>query len=153
MAISTNTHLNFRGDARAALEFYQSVFGGHLTVVAYGDFGMPKELPDADKVVFGQVTAESGFTILAYDVPSQAVAPAPLTATTRENGVTLTGERFFVAVGGDTADEVSALWDKLSDGAEIVEKFGPSAFSAGFGMLTDRFGVTWILQVNAAHAG
>ena len=153
MSVTTTTHLNFRGDARAALEFYQSVFGGHLTAVAYSDFGMPKELPDADKIVFGQVNADNGFTILAYDIPSHAVAGPPLTATTRENGLTLTGERFFVAVGGDTAEEVSALWDKLSDGAEIVEKFGPSPFSPGFGMLTDRFGVTWILQVNAAHAG
>ena len=151
MAITTTTHLNFRGDARAALEFYQSVFGGHLTVVAYGDFGMPKELPDADKVVFGQVTADSGFRIAAYDAPGHSPAAAAPTATTRENGLTLTGERVFVAVGGDTAEEVSALWDKLSAGAEVVEKFGPSAFSPGFGMLTDQFGVTWILQVNAGR--
>ncbi|WP_250038361.1 VOC family protein [Paractinoplanes maris] len=149
MAITTTTHLNFRGDARAALEFYSSVFGGRLTVVTYGDFGMPKELPDADKVVFGQVTADNGFSIMAYDVPSQAAPAAAPTVTTRENGLTLTGERFFVAIGGDTAEEVSLLWDKLADGAGIVEKFGPSPFSPGFGMLTDRFGVTWILQVNA----
>ncbi|SNY37678.1 VOC family protein [Paractinoplanes atraurantiacus] len=146
MAITTTTHLNFRGDARAALEFYQSVFGGHLTVVAYRDFGMPDGLPDADKVVFGQVTADNGFSVMAYDVPSQAAPAAPLGATTRENGVTLTGERFFVAVTGDTPEEVGALWDKLADGAGIVEKYGPSPFSPGFGMLTDRFGVTWILQ-------
>jgi PhnB protein len=147
MAITTTTHLNFRGDARAALEFYQSVFGGHLTVVAYRDFGMPKELPDADKVVFGQVTADNGFSIMAYDVPSQAPAGSPAAATTRANGMTLTGERFFVSVRGETADEVSALWDKLSDGAEIVEKFGPSQWAPGFGMLTDRFGVTWIFGI------
>jgi len=153
MAITTTTHLNFRGDARQALEFYQSVFGGNLTVIAYGDFGMPKELPDADKVVFGQVTAENGFSIAAYDAPSQSPASAAPTATTRENGLTLTGERFFVAVGGETIEEASALWDKLADGAEIVEKFGPSPFSPGFGMLTDRFGVTWILQVTAPHTG
>jgi PhnB protein len=153
MAITTTTHLNFRGDARQALEFYQSVFGGHLTVVAYGDFGMPKELPDADKVVFGQVTADNGFSIMAYDVPSQAPAVAPATATTRENGMTLTGERFFVSVRGETADEVSALWDKLADGAEIIEKYGPSQWAPGFGMLTDRFGVTWILDVAVAYAG
>lgn len=152
MALTTHTHLNFRGDARAALEFYQSVFGGHLTAVTYSDFGMPKDLPDADKIVFGQVTAANGFAILAYDVPGDAVPAAPSRATTRENGLTLTGERFFVALGGDTAEELTALWDKLSEGAEIVEKFGPSPFSPGFGMLTDRFGVTWILQVNAAHA-
>lgn len=153
MAITTTTHLNFRGDARAALEFYQSVFGGHLTVVAYGDFGMPKELPDADKVVFGQVTADNGFRIMAYDVPSQAPAAAPVAATNRENGMTLTGERFFVSVRGETADEVSALWDKLADGAEIIEKFGPSQWAPGFGMLTDRFGVTWTLDVAVAYAG
>ncbi|MFI7433744.1 VOC family protein [Micromonospora haikouensis] len=152
MAISTTTHLNFRGDARAALEFYRSVFGGHLTIVAYGDVGMPKGLPDADKVVFGQVTADNGFRIMAYDVPGGAPAAAAPTATTRDNGMTLTGERFFVSVRGDSADAVGALWDRLADGAQVVEKYGPSPWTPGFGMLTDRFGVTWILDV-AAHAG
>ncbi|WP_328324578.1 VOC family protein [Kribbella sp. NBC_00382] len=147
MAISTTTHLNFRGDARAALEFYQSVFGGQLTIVAYGDFGMPKELPDADKVVFGQVTADNGFSIMAYDVPRQSAPAAAPAATTRENGMTLTGERFFVSVRGDSAEEVSALWDKLADGADLIEKYAPSQWSPGFGMLTDRFGTTWILDV------
>lgn len=146
MALTTTTHLNFRGDARAALEFYQAVFGGDLTVVAYADFGMPPELPDAGKVVFGQVSAGNGFRVMAYDVPSHAVPAVAPTVTTRENGLTLTGERFFVSVAGETAEEVSPLWDKLADGAEIIEKFGPSPFSPGFGMLTDRFGVTWILQ-------
>ncbi|SDT79238.1 VOC family protein [Actinoplanes derwentensis] len=152
MAITATTHLNFHGEARQALEFYQSVFGGNLTAVAYSDFGMPKDLPDADKVVFGQVNAENGFSIMAYDTPSQSPAAAAPTATTRENGLTLTGERFFISVSGETSDEVSALWDKLSSGAEIVEKFGPSRFAPGFGMLTDRFGVTWILQVTAPYA-
>ena len=152
MAVTATTHLNFRGDARAALEFYQSVFGGHRTVVTYADLGMPGELPDAGKVVFGQVTAENGFSIMAYDVPGPA-APAPVTPTTRENGMTRTGERFFVSVRGETLEEVGALWDGLSDGAGIIEKFGPSPWAPGFGMLTDPFGVTWILDVAVAHAG
>jgi len=152
MAISTTTHLNFHGDARAALEFYQSVFGGHRTVVTYGDFGLPQDLPDAGKVVFGQVTADNGFRIMAYDVPGQdapaAVTPAP---TTRANGLTLTGERFFVSVRGDTAEEVGAFWDKLAEGADVIEKYGPAQWAPGFGMLTDRFGVTWILDVASAR--
>jgi PhnB protein len=88
---------------------------------------------------------------MAYDVPSQAPAAAAATTTTREHGMTLTGERFFVSVRGETADEVSALWDKLSDGADIIEKYGPSQWAPGFGMLTDRFGVTWILDVAVAY--
>ncbi len=45
MSITTTTHLNFGGDARAALEFYRTVFGGHLTIATYGDLGMPREAP------------------------------------------------------------------------------------------------------------
>ncbi|WP_433385747.1 VOC family protein [Micromonospora sp. KLBMP9576] len=153
MAISTTTHLNFRGDARQALEFYQSVFGGQLTAIAYGDFGMPKDLPDADKIVFGQVTADNGFSVMAYDVPGQATPAAAPATTTRENGMTLTGERFFVSVRGDSTEEVGALWDKLAEGADLIEKYGPSQWAPGFGMLTDRFGVTWILDVATPYAG
>ncbi|MFF5110829.1 VOC family protein [Streptosporangium sp. NPDC000509] len=153
MAISTTTHLNFRGDARAALEFYQTVFGGRLTTITYGDFGMPKDMPDADKIVFGQVAADNGFAVMAYDVPGQAPAAAVPAATTREHGMTLTGERFFVSVRGETAEEVGALWDRLADGADLIEKYGPSQWAPGFGMLTDRFGVTWILDVAAPYAG
>jgi uncharacterized glyoxalase superfamily protein PhnB len=59
MSITTTAHLNFRGNAREALEFYHSVFGGEIMVITYGDFGMPKELPDASKAVWGQVTADA----------------------------------------------------------------------------------------------
>ncbi|WP_067697981.1 VOC family protein [Nocardia jejuensis] len=148
MSISTVTHLNFTGEARAALAFYQQVFGGELSLATYGDFGLPKELPDADRVVFGRVVADNGFEIMAYDVPTHpdAVAAAPF-STRRENGTTLTDSPFFVSVRGTTPEEVEALWAKLADDATIVENFGPAQWTPGFGMLTDRFGVTWILDV------
>jgi PhnB protein len=149
MSITTTAHLNFRGDAREALEFYRTVFGGELTVIAYADFGLPKELPDADKVVWGQVAAANGFRVMAYDVPSQAgpaTEPAP---TKRENGVTLTGQPYFLSVRGDSVEEVGGYWAKLAEGATVVEEYGPAQWAPAFGMLTDRFGVTWILDVTA----
>jgi PhnB protein len=39
MSITNTAHLNFRGDARQALEFYHSVFGGQLMIATYGQFG------------------------------------------------------------------------------------------------------------------
>ncbi|WP_423461959.1 VOC family protein [Promicromonospora sp. MS192] len=151
MSISTVTHLNFHGQARAALEFYHSVFGGQITVTTYGDFGMPAELPGAANVVFGQVVADSGFRVMAYDVPGED-RPVAAGTTRRENGTTLTEEPFFVSVRGETAEEVSALWERLADGATVVEPYGPSPWAPAFGMLTDRFGVTWILDVAAEGA-
>ncbi|MDH6181508.1 PhnB protein [Microbacteriaceae bacterium SG_E_30_P1] len=147
MSITTTTHLNFRGDAREALEFYQSVFGGELSIATYGDFGMPAEAPGADKVVFGSVAADNGFRVMAYDIPGQSGGSAASGSTRRENGVTLTGQPFFVSVRGETLAEVEGFWDGLSAGAEVVEPLAASAWSAGFGMLTDRFGVTWVLDV------
>lgn len=150
MTIKTTTHLNFRGDARAALEFYQSVFGGRITIASYGDFGMPKDVPGADNVVFGQVETDEGFRVMSYDIPGPAGESAAAAGSTRrENGTTVTDQPFFVSVRGESLDEVEGYWAALSVGASIVEPLAASAWSPGFGMLTDGFGVTWILDVAA----
>ena len=153
MTITTTTHLNFGGDARAALEFYQSVFGGELTIATYGDFGMPAETPGAANVVFGKVESAAGFRVMAYDVPGAAGTGGAGGSTRRENGVTLTDQAFFVSVQGETLDEVEGYWAALSKGASVVESLAASAWSPGFGMLTDTFGVTWILDVAAQYSG
>ena len=151
MSITTTTHLNFRGEARAALEFYGSVFGGRVTIVTYGDSGMPAEAPGADHVVFGQVETGDGFRVMGYDIPGRTDGSAETAGSTRrENGLTLTDRPFFVSVRGESLGEVQGYWDKLSVGASVVEPLAASAWSPGFGMLTDGFGVTWILDVAAA---
>jgi len=148
MAIITTTHLNFHGEAREALEFYREVFGGDLTLATYADFGMPAEAPGADRIVFGQVVSADGFRVMAYDIPGTTAAVAS-GSTRREQGVTITDRPFFVSVRGGSLDEVAARWAGLAAGATIVEPLAASAWSPGFGMLTDRFGVTWVLDVAA----
>ena len=146
MSLNAVAHLNFHGEAREALEFYQSVFGGQLTIATYADFGMPAALPGATNVVFGQVVAENGFRVMAYDVPG-AVPPAPTVPTThRENGVTITKEPFFLSVRGESIEEVTPVWEGLAKGATVIEAFGPAQWAPAFGMLADRFGVTWIVD-------
>lgn len=153
MSITTTTHLNFHGEARAALEFYRSVFRGQLTIASYGDFGMPKGVPGAENVVFGQVEAADGFRVMAYDIPGDSGESDTVKGSThRENGATFTNQPFFVSVRGENLEEIQGYWAALATGAAIVEPLAASAWSPGFGMLTDRFGVTWILDVAAAHS-
>lgn len=155
MSIKTTTHLNFRGTARRALEFYQTVFGGRVMAVAYSDLGMPKEAPGADKVVFGQLENEDGFRVMAYDIPGHDdTDPAAIGGSThRENGATITDRTFFQSVRGETLDDVEGYWSRLSDGAYVIEPLAASAWTPGFGMLTDKFGVTWVLDVQTPDAG
>ncbi len=150
MPVQTTTHLNFRGDARQALEFYQSVFGGHLVVNTYADFGMPAEIPGANKVVFGLIAAENGFRLMGYDIPSQTEGGiAGGGSTRRENNTTTTDQAVFVSISSPTLDELQSYWGALAVDATIVEPLAASAWSAGFGMLTDRFGLTWSASVTA----
>ena len=71
MTVNAVAHLNFRGDARAALEFYHSVFGGGQVVVSYKDAGNVQYSSEADQVMWGQVAADNGFRVMAYDVHSR----------------------------------------------------------------------------------
>jgi PhnB protein len=109
---------------------------------------MPADAPDASRVVFGRVDSPAGLRLMAYDVPGATEQPVTAPGTTRrENGATLTDQPFFVSVRGTGLDELQGYWDRLSDGATVVEPLAASAWSAGFGMLTDRFGVTWAFDV------
>ena len=154
MSIRTTTHLNFRGTARQALGFYQGVFGGRVTLATYGDLGMPQDAPGADGIVFGQLENEDGFRLMAYDVPEHDTIPAPVPGTTlRENGTTITDRTFFQSVRTENLEELTGYWDGLAEGATVVEPLAASAWTSGFGMLTDRFGVTWVLNVEQAYTG
>ena len=140
MSVTTTTHLNFRGDARAALEFYQSVFGGHLAVVTYKDAGNVEAESEADQVMWGQVLAENGFHVMAYDVPSR------LAHSRGENA-------FFVSLRGQTVEEVTGYWEKLCAGATVVIPMGPAGWAPAYGMVQDRFGVIWVVDVAADYNG
>ncbi|MER5263903.1 VOC family protein [Actinosynnema sp. NPDC002837] len=138
MSVTTTAHLNFRGDARAALEFYRSVFGGQLAVVTYKDAGNVQDEAEADHVMWGQVLGENGFHVMAYDVPSR------LAYEQGENS-------FFVSVRGESVEEVTGYWDQLSDGSTVVIPMGPAGWAPAYGMLRDRFGVVWVVDVVTEH--
>lgn len=137
MTVITTPHLNFRGDARAALEFYHSVFGGRLMVLSNED-GHSVETPEeAQQVKFGQVVGESGFQVMAYDIPA---------SISYDQG----DKSLFVSVRGDSTEEITELWGGLVKGSTIIEDLAPSFFSPAYGMLKDAFGVVWVLDVAVA---
>lgn len=140
MSVTSVTHLNFRGDARAALGFYHSVFGGDLAVVSYGDAGDTGDPAESDQVMWGQVAAGSGFRVMAYDVPSRLPW---------DRGV----NSFFVSLRGGTTQEVAAYWEKLSVGATVVQPLEPARWAPLYGMLEDRYGVVWVLDVVSEYNG
>lgn len=136
MSVNVTPHLNFRGQARTALEFYKAVFGGNLAVITYADAHNVTAAEEADQIMWGQVESVAGVRVMAYDVPAH---------TAWEPGTV----PFFVSVRGTDADEITRYWATLAEGATILAPLAPAQWAPLYGMLVDKFGVTWVLDVQA----
>ncbi|VTR76701.1 VOC family protein [Cellulomonas hominis] len=140
MPTRLNPYLGFRDNARDAMEFYQSVFGGELTVSTFGDFQASEDPAEKDKVMHSQLETAAGLVLMAADTPN-AMAYTP-------------GDNFSVSLSGgpDSDAELHGYWDKLADGGTVVEPLAVAPWGDAFGMVTDRFGVTWLVNIagNAA---
>ena len=130
-----NPYINFDGTARPALEFYESVFGGSLTLNTFGQFGPPDAppSPDSDKIMHGMLASDRGFTLMGADVPAGM-------------DFTPTGN-ISVSLSGDDADELRGYWDKLSDGGTVAVPLEKQMWGDEFGMCVDRFGVSWMVNI------
>jgi PhnB protein len=136
MSITTTLHVNFRGQAAEALAFYQSVFGGDLVAVPYGEIEAGQSPGQEEQIAWGEVRSPEGFHVMAYDVQDS------LPYSPGENA-------FYLALRSEDAALIERLGGALaaSEGATIHVPFGPASFSPLYGKLTDRFGVTWIIDV------
>ncbi len=137
MPSKLNPYLNFRGEARAALAFYATVFGGDPVLSTFGESGMGDDPALADQIMHGQLDTPQGFTLMVSDTPPSM----PLTV----------GDSISVSLSGDDHAELSGFWDRLVDGGTVTVPLETAPWGDTFGMLTDRFGVNWL--VNIAGAG
>lgn len=140
MSTTLNPYLNFRGDAGDALAFYHSVFGGELTSSTFADFQMAQDPADADKIMHGQLTTPSGFTLMASDTPSYM----EYAAGTNSFSISLSG-------AAADADELTGYFDALSEGGTIGQPLTAAPWGDTFGMLTDRFGISWLVNILSAQ--
>lgn len=135
MASKLNPYLHFRDNAREAMEFYRSVFGGTLTLTTFGEFGMAQDPADQDKIMHGQLETDSGFTLMGADTPAQMSYSPPAA--------------FSVSLSSDPSGEAElrGYWDKLSAGGTITMPFDKAPWGDIFGMCTDKYGISWLVDV------
>lgn len=126
-----NPYLHFDGDARAALTFYHSLFGGELSVMTYGDMGTEGDL--ATQVMHGQVSNPGGITLMASD-------GAPGESLVRGNASNL-------SLSGDDEAELRGWFEALAQGGEVHVPLEKQMWGDVFGQVQDRFGVIWLVNI------
>ncbi len=136
MASRLNPYISFGGDARQAMEFYESVFGGTLTLNTFGEFGA-QDAPEADKIMHGQLETEGGLTLMGADTPPG----------TEHNP----GNNIAVSLSGEDDEELRGYWAKLADGGSVSVPLEKQMWGDEFGMCVDQYGVGWMVNIAQAQ--
>lgn len=143
MPVQLDPYLNFAdGKAREAMEFYQSVFGGELHVATFGeqpDFP-GKDASIDDLVMHSQLGGgDHGLHLMAADaVPGMAEPNAG---------------SMQLSLSGDDETLLRGYWDRLLDGGSVTVPLDQAPWGDIFGMLTDRFGVPWMVNILGPDQG
>ena len=141
MASRLNPYVNvLDGRAREALEFYQSVLGGDLNVMTFGDMGT--EGPLATQVMHGQLETPAGFTLMVAD------APPEMTQVTMGNNISIS-----LSGGREDADALRGWFAGLAEGGQVPQPLEPAPWGDEFGMLVDKFGISWLVNIAGSAQG
>jgi PhnB protein len=137
VASRLNPYISFAGNARQAMEFYEGVFGGTLTLNTFGEYGAPDGV-GADKIMHGMLETPSGFTLMGSDTPP-GMEHNP-------------GDNITVSLSGDDADELRGYWEKLSAGGTVSVPLEKQMWGDEFGACQDRFGIPWMVDITQPQA-
>lgn len=125
MTNKLNPYLTFTGKARSALEFYSSVFGGVLTLQTFEEMQAAQSPGQKKLIMHGQLITNDGMTLMASDDPEGVNA----------------SQNVSILVSGEDETVLLTYWDNLAEGATVLKPFDT------FGILTDNFGIRWMISV------
>jgi PhnB protein len=130
-----NPYLSFKDEAREAMEFYRSVFGGKLDVSTFKEYHASADPSEDDKIMHANLQADNGIVIMGADTPS-AMEYSP-------------GARISLSLSGDDEAELRGYWDKLREGGTETMPLEKAPWGDTFGMLRDRYGIAWLVNISA----
>ena len=136
MTTRLNPYLNFKGNAREAMTFYQSVFDGELTMSTFDEFQATQDPADAEKIMHGQLETDGGLMLMGADIPT---------------GMKYTeGDNFSVSLSGENEEELRGYWDKLSGSGTVTVPMERAPWGDSFGMCKDQYGVDWLVNISGS---
>src|SRR5512137_726702 len=135
MSFLLNPYIAFKNNTRQAMEFYQSVFGGELQMNTFKEFNASMSPADDNLIMHAQLKAGNGFTLMASDTTDRMEYKP--------------GTNISMSISGEDADELKSYFKKLSAGGMVSMPLEKQVWGDVFGMVTDKFGVGWMVNINA----
>jgi PhnB protein len=132
-----NPYVNFRGNAEDAFNFYKSVFGGEFAMVQRF-----KDSPEAGRV---KPQDQDKMMHIALPIGKDNVLMAT-DALDYMGHSYKEGNNFAISVSSDSQNEAEKIFNGLSSGGKVSVPFSKAFWGSYFGMLTDKFGMQWMVS-------
>jgi PhnB protein len=140
VTVRLNPYISFQGQAREAMDFYKSVFGGQLDVSTYGESGMADDPSQGDKIMHAMLDTGDGLVLMGSDSPPGMPYEE--------------GQRITISLSGDDEATLRGYWDGLTaNGGTVTMPLERAPWGDSFGMCADRFGVNWMVNIAGTPAG
>jgi PhnB protein len=127
-------YLNFRDNTRQAMEFYQTVFGGRLSMTTFAEFNASDDPAEANKIMHSMLEADNGMVLMAADTPNRMEYQP--------------GASIQLSLNGNNEPELRRYFQKLADGGQISLPLNKAPWGDIFGMCQDRFGINWMVNIS-----
>jgi PhnB protein len=138
MTTKLNPYLSFKDNARQAMEFYHSVFGGKLLMNTFKEYQASQDPSEDNKIMHALLETGSGLTLMGADTP---------------NGMEYNpGSNISISLSGENAGELTGFYNKLVSGGTVGMPLEKAPWGDTFGMLTDQFGVNWMVNITVPKA-
>lgn len=137
---TVNVYLTFNGNCEEAFNFYKSVFGGEFPY-----FGRFKDMPPQP----GQkaMSESDGNKIMHVSLPVSKETMLMGSDTGGEWASSFKqGNNFSISINAESKDEADRFFRQLSAGGQTIMPMNNTFWGAYFGMLTDKFGINWMVN-------
>ena len=128
-----NAYLQFNGQCREALTFYKECLGGELYLQKVAESPMAAQMSSevGANILHGYLTRNGTIIIMGSDMMGARLKP---------------GNSVSLCLSCSSTEEINSFFDKLSVGGVVKMPLHQSSWGSTYGELTDRFGMTWMLN-------
>lgn len=142
---TVNVYLTFNGNCREAFNFYKSVFGGDFTWIGtFGDMppqeGYKMAEDEKDRIMHVSLPVSKETVLMGSDSSSYS-------------GDAVFGNNFSISISAGSREEADRFFNALAAGGKTIMPMADAFWGSYFGMLTDKFGINWMVNYDLAEQG
>ncbi len=136
MHIKLSPYISFKNNAKEAMEFYKSIFGGDLKIQTFKEFEASTNPAEDNLVMHSSIESETGVSFMASDTPDRMTYNP--------------GNNISMSLSGEDEALLKRYFEKLAEGGNISMPLEKAMWGDIFGMLTDKYGINWLVNITAS---